>query len=675
MKRLLPFILLALACSRAEVPVAKSPVIIISIDTLRADHLPAYGYTAVKTPAIDALRADAILYDNAYAHAPTTLPSHVSMLTGLLPYEHGVRNNLGYALDGSKHDSIPAMLKRAGYATGAAVSAYVLRGETGVGPLFDFYDDEVGGATGVSIGEVMRDGAVTTAAATRWIGERKAEPFFFFLHLFEPHWPYAGSYDEEIARADAIVGTFLADLKSRGLYDDALIILLSDHGEGLGDHGEKEHGVFVYRETIRVPLLVKLPGNGKAGTSVAGPVQLIDVAPTVAALTGAKPRAALRGSSLLETPEEPRTIYSETMLPRIHFGWSELRSLVDDRHHFIEAPSVELYDLASDAGEKKNVASAQRRVLAAMREEMKRHAADFTAPSNVDAEEAGKLAALGYIGQTRDTPAGALADPKERIGDVEELKSGSALERRGTLREAAGVYESIVARNPQFADAWLRLANVQEQMGADDAAVESYRKAIAAAPVLAPQTALALGALYLRLGRLDDAASHARLALRTQQAAAHHLLGRIALERRDGAAAEREARAAMSDSLYRGPGTVLLARIRIEQRRFAEALTILDELRASSGTPVRDLEATRGDALAMMDRGAEAETAFRTEIAAFPQNSDAYTKLAILYFAMGRARDSDRALREMVAKNPGARSETMANDVRRMLAVEDRPGM
>lgn len=667
MKRLLPILILALACTRSETPALRPPVIIISIDTLRADHLPAYGYDGVKTPAIDALRADGILYENAYAHAPTTLPSHVSLLTGLLPYEHGVRNNLGYALDPAQHETIPAMLKRAGYETGAAVSAYVLRGSTGLGSAFDFYDDQVAGATNVSVGEVMRDGAVTGSVASRWIGERGDRPFFFFLHLFEPHWPYEGTYDEEIARADAVVGRFLQDLKSRGIYDQAMVILLSDHGEGLGDHGEKEHGVFVYRETIRVPLIVKLPGSTRAGESVEEPVQLIDVAPTIASLTGAGGDRQWRGTSLLEVPKEARRIYSESMLPRIHFGWSELRSLVDAQHHFIEAPRVELYDLSVDGFERDNIAAQERRVLASMRAELQSHAAEFTGPAAVDPEEAGKLAALGYIGQTRSTPDGELADPKDRIGDVERLKAASALERRGALTEAARQYETIVRANPQFTDAWLRLASVQEQMGKADAAVESYRRAIGASPALAPQTALALGALYLRMGRLDDAAGHASIAIRTQPGAAHHLLGRIALQKRDGAVAEREARAAMSDPLYRAPGTVLLARIRLEQGRPQQALELLDQLRASMPTPVKDLEATRGDALAMMERVEEAETALETEIAAFPQNTDAWTRLAVLQFAMQKPQESERVLEHMIEANPGGRAEKLADEVRKML--------
>ena len=663
MARHLLIVLLALfvSCKR-EAPVpqrtfVRAPVIVISIDTLRADRLPAYGYRGVATPHIDALRADGILYANAYAHAPLTLPSHLSMLTGKLPYEHGVRNNLGYTFDRERHDSLPAMLKRAGYATGAAISAYVLRGETGLGPAFDFYDDNVGGSNVAALAEVERDGDATAQIAAQWIAGHASEPFFFMLHLFEPHWPYVDTYDQEIAKSDAIVGRFLDRLKELGLYDRAVILLLSDHGEGLGDHGEGEHGVFVYRETIQVPLIVKLPGSERKGETVAAPVQLIDVPPTIAAITGATPLQPLAGASLLAPPES-RRIYSESLLPRIHFGWSELRSLVDRNHHFIEAPRSELYDLARDPRETKNVAADERRVFTAMRAAMEQHAAAFTAPAAVDGEQAEKLAALGYIGQVRATTDGALPDPKDRMHELEELKAGSELERTGELRAAAAKFESLAARNPQFADAWLRLGSVQERLGRDEAAVASYRRGIEAAPALAPQIALSLGALYLRLGRTDDAAAHAQLALSTQSAAAHHLLGRIALARRDVATAEREARLAMASPLYRDRATLLLATALTLQGRFPEALRLLE-------TPldVRGYHAARGELFAFMDRTAEAETAFRAELASFPDNREAYAKLAVLYFALGRPDDANATLDKMVREIPG--TQKLAAEVRR----------
>lgn len=628
MRRFLPLLLL-LACSRAEP--SRPPVILISIDTLRADHLPAYGYRAISTPNIDALRADGILYENAWSHCPMTLPSHVSMLTGLLPYQHGVRNNIGYTFSG--HDTLPALLKRAGYATGAAVSAYVLRGATGVGPLFDFYDDDVaGGAANVGIGEVARDGFATEAVAGQWIAAQTS-PFFFFLHLFEPHTPYEGGYDAEIVKSDAIVGRFLQRLKDSGIYDDALIILTSDHGEGLGDHGEGEHGVFLYRETMQVPLIVKLPKGDRRGTTIAHPVQLTDIMPTVAAMLEDR-------QPILLDPPPSRRIYAETMLPRIHFGWSELRSLADARHHFIDAPRVELYDLSKDPRERTNIASEERRVLAEMRRDMGPHTVELAPPSSVSGEDAEKLAALGYIGSVRSV-SGELPDPKDRIADLEALKAARSL----------ADFQAIVQRNPQFADAWLRMAALQERLGMVEEAIASYRAGINAAPMLAAQNASAVGALYLRLGKLAEAEAHARLADN------HHLLGRVALARRDYATAEREARAAMNDRLWRGPAMVLLAQVHVAQGRLGEALAMLQ-----NAPPARDLEATRGDILARMERVDEAVAAFEKEIAAYPENYDAYAKLALLQLALGR--DAEALLRRMPPE--------LAREVRRAASPDPR---
>jgi arylsulfatase A-like enzyme len=238
---------------------ARPPVILISIDTLRADHLPAYGYTAVRTPAIDTLARDGILFRNAWSHCPLTLPSHLSLFTGLLPPDHGVRDNAGYRFDPAAHTTLAALLRERGYRTGGAVSAYVLRGATGAGNGFEDYDDVIGVIDGAPLGALQRPGAMTEKIAERWIDAHASQPFFYFLHIYEPHAPYAPTYDADVAAADGVVGTLLAHLEKTGLYDRALIVLVSDHGEGLMEHGEQEHGVFLYREDLHVPLLLKLP--------------------------------------------------------------------------------------------------------------------------------------------------------------------------------------------------------------------------------------------------------------------------------------------------------------------------------------------------------------------------------------------------------------------------------
>ena len=251
-----------------------APIVIITVDTLRADHLPAYGYRGVETPNLDAFRKDAVLFENAYSHVPLTLPSHASIFTGLLPPQNGVRDNLGYALS-SGPTTLAGYLKDKGYDTGAAVSAIVLSHATGIARGFDFYEDNVEPTkVSQSLSRVQRHGGETASLLEDWIGPRADRPFFAFLHLFEPHSPYEPPepyasryklpYDGEIARADEIVGSFLKFLKDQDVYDRAVVVFLSDHGEGLNDHGEDEHGVLLYREAIHVPLMVKFPGSRRA---------------------------------------------------------------------------------------------------------------------------------------------------------------------------------------------------------------------------------------------------------------------------------------------------------------------------------------------------------------------------------------------------------------------------
>ncbi len=635
-----------------------APVIFISIDTLRADHLPMFGYRGVETPHVDALRKDGVLFTSAYAHAPLTLPSHVSVLTGLLPQNHGVRNNIGYRLEANV-PTIASMLRTAGYQSGAAVSAYVLRGATGLRGSFDFYEDEIESRAGVATGSLQRPGKVTTDLAKQWITQRGEKPFFFLLHVFEPHSPYEPTYDADIAAADAVVGNFIADLRSRGIYDRAIIVFFSDHGEGLSQHGEPEHGIFLYREAIHVPLVVKLPSNARAGETIASPVGLIDLLPTIAELTGATAPAKLDGVSLFSTPTPNRRIYSETLYPRIHLGWSELRSLEDARHHYIEAPRPELYDMSADPAETRNILFDERRVYSLMKEELAHFGSDLALPAKVDPEEAKKLAALGYLGSTQVTPSGPLPDPKDRIGEIAEMTRAAELARIGRDEEAIRAFRSILANNPRLADGWNQLALTLEKSGRYEEAAEAYRSAIDHANELAGEFALSRGGILLRLGRTNEAVQHANLAMKANPSGAHLLLARISLARKDVPTAEREARAASTQA-----ASVVLAEALAEQGRLAEALALIDKTEA-----VESRDAVRGDILARMERHPEAIDAFRRSIAAYPHERNAYARLAIIYAITGREEDARAVIDEMLRKNPNEEARKLAAKTKRELGL------
>src|SRR5713226_1917977 len=344
------------------------PIVLISIDTLRADHVGAYGYRKVPTPNIDTLAADGVLFERAYSHVPLTLPAHTSIFSGRLPFETSVRDNIGFTVKAEER-LLPQMLHERGFTTAGVVSAYVLRKETGIAHGFDFYDSNLPmAAQGTTLGDVQRDGAETLKVAETWLDSQASRRFFLFVHFYEPHRPYSppvryakyAPYDGEIAYADELVGRLLDSLKRRNLYGSAAIILLSDHGEGLGDHVEQEHGLFLYEEAVHVPLIVKLPHGAARGRRVAAPVQHIDVVPTVLDLVGAPRPNGLEGRSLRSvlnssTGSPEQGIYSESLYGRYHFGWSELYGLTDARFRYIRAPRDELYDLVHDPVERQNI--------------------------------------------------------------------------------------------------------------------------------------------------------------------------------------------------------------------------------------------------------------------------------------------------------------------------------
>jgi choline-sulfatase len=646
-----------------------APVIIISIDTLRADHLPAYGYREVTTPAIDAFRKDAILFGNAYSTVPLTFPSHTAMLTGLLPPDNKVRNNIGYTLEPSV-PTIPSVLKRKGYDTGAAISSYVLRGNTGLARSFDFYDDSIINKANVPVGSLQRSGFETAAVAKRWIGEHQARPFFFFLHLFEPHSPYEpiepyrskfrSAYDGEIATADQIAGEFLADLRERGIYDKALIILMSDHGEGLNQHGEPEHGIFVYREALHVPLLVKLPGSARGGETDDAPVSLVDIFPTVAELANVEKPAALKGKSLLhhDASDRARRLYAETLYPRIHLGWSELRTLIGSDYQFIQAPKPELYDLAKDSAETNNVLTTERRTYASMRDELGAYGAQIELPTHIDPEEAKKLAALGYLSSSAPAQNGPLADPKDGISQIAEMVAATRLLHEGKIDAAASSFRALLAKNPRLSDAWNQLGEALETSGRLEEAAAAYRKAIELTPELATEFGMKLGSVLLRLDRLDEAEQHARLGEKTNPGGSHLLLARVALARKQWGKAQQEARIAAADRYSGIAGRVLLAQIYAQQNRPQEALALVqqvaDEAEQRKLGPVETLEFVRGDALARQQRFDDALLAFRTEVANFPHTRQAYASMYVIYMLTNRPAEARGALEALVAANPNA---------------------
>jgi choline-sulfatase len=673
----------------------RGPIILISIDTLRADRLPAYGYQKVRTPAIDALAADGVVFERAYAHVPQTLPSHASMLTGLLPFEHGVRDNLGFAVKPSER-MVQQLLRERGYTTGGFVSAYVLRKETGMGAGFDAYDSDFPATSPeLSVGQVQRDGAQTVDHATRWMAQAASDRFFLFLHLYEPHVPYTppsryasyAPYDGEIAYSDELVGRFVDALKAQGHYESATILLVSDHGEGLGDHGELEHGLFIYDESIRVPFIVKPPGRTPA-RRITTPIQLADVAATLLAAAsppeGASP--ALGGSRSLwpvingADPSSLREIgiYSESLYARYHFGWSELQALTDTRYRYIKAPRPELYDLSTDAREQRNIAADRLQAAQAMRAALDRLAsgAKLDRPSTVTAAEREQFQALGYIGMQADlgddVAGDTLPDPKDKVGVLEEYRKAVTLAARRDYEGAIAGLRRILQDNAAMADVWQQVGNLLMRVDRPEEALVAYKRFVTLKPTQA-NGLVAVAATLLRLHRLDEARQHGQLAVkvaapheRLARASAHEVLAKIALAAKDGETARVEAKLAQEEDPTL-PMPLYVQALQLHTAgRYAEALPLFAE--AAKQVNTRTLTITElffylGDTLARLGRNAEAEAAFKQEIRMFPQNRRAYAGLAMLYRSIGRDAEAEAAIADMLEKAPGAESRSLARQL------------
>ncbi len=605
---------LVAACRGGSVP--PRTVVLISIDTLRADHLPCYGYRGVATPAIDRLRRDSVLFENAYSHVPLTLPSHATMLTGLLPYQNGVRDNAGFRLSPG-HPTLAGRLKALGFSSGAAVSSFVLRRDRGLAEGFDFYDDAVSGP------RRERAGPETVKALVAWARPRREGRLFLFLHLYEPHAPYeppepfrsrypASPYDGEIAAADAAAGEFLDFLREEKLYDGALIILAGDHGEGLGDHGEAEHGVFLYREAVRVPLLLKLPGSRGAGATVRAPAGLTDIVPTVAELVGLRAGEKLPGISLtrlLERGAPDRDIYSESLYPRFALGWSDLASLENDRSQYIEAPRPELFDLAADPGEKNNLASSRPPELRRLHAKLEAIDRPFQAPQETSAEEVRALASLGYLSGAKPAGTGPLPDPKDHVGILAAFRKLFELHAAERYAEAIPLARSVVEEDPLCFSAWEMWSDSLVRTGRTSEACDVLERGIAKAgdTVSAEQATQAYDNLSVLLGRAGRLADQARL---------------IGL-----AVARGRATPEMVNDL---------ARLDIASGRTAEAIALLGKFGAREPAALNTL----GVALAESGRGADARAAFEKALAQDPRNAEAAFDLGNLSLQEGRTEDA-----------------------------------
>ncbi|NWG13919.1 MAG: sulfatase-like hydrolase/transferase [Acidobacteria bacterium] len=511
-------------------------VILITLDTLRADRVGCYGYAGVQTPVLDALAGDGVRFDRAFSPVPLTLPAHCSILTGTYPIYHGVRDNSGFFL-APDHLTLAEVLKSSGYRTAAFVGAFVVDSKFGLGQGFDHYFDnfDLSRFENISPGYIQRTGDEVVKETIRWLEsnrDKTGAPFFLWTHLYDPHDPYTppepyrtiykgNPYDGEIAFTDANVGTLVSWLRAHGLYNGSLVVVAGDHGESLGEHGESKHGFFIYNATLHVPLIIKFPGGVYAGRRIAESVSLVDVFPTVLQIlgTGGSGGAKIQGRGLLPlvlgkaTGHRPE-IYAESYYPRLQFGWSELRALITDKEKYVLAPRPELYELGSDFQEIRNLAVRQSGLANKLRDRLRdlirRYSPAKVSParSGLDPETREKLQSLGYIslsmGNTGTEDFQRLRDPKDEIGTYNEITGLFETGASGGYRAVIPRYRQLLKIQPDLKILHYKLGQAYYHTGDYEAALGAFKRAVE----LGGDVALAtfdLAQTYLKLNRADDA--------------------------------------------------------------------------------------------------------------------------------------------------------------------------
>jgi tetratricopeptide (TPR) repeat protein len=624
--RLLPSILVAgLSCSAAcRVPadpararvapgvLRGSNVLLVTIDTLRVDRVGAYGSARGVTPTIDEFAKAGIRFERTYAHAPLTLPSHTSLLTSSYPTRNGVHDNGSSSL-GVHSTSVAEALKRAGYRTGAFVGAFVLDARFGLSRGFDVYDDRMTGR-GEGVEFVQRSAEQVLAAAQDWITVKGSPtlppvPWFAWVHLYDPHAPYAPPepyrtrhasepYDGEIAYADTALGSFVAGLRRSDALTNTLVVIASDHGESLGDHGEGTHGLFAYEATLRVPLIMWAPPRLPAAT-IGDTMRLVDVVPTILDLLGAAPMVNVDGRSVRpfvsgEQQFEQAASYFEALNASRARGWAPLTGVVLDRLKLIELPIPELYDLDADPGEQRNLHAPQRaraRDLETWLDRIAKGAAPISPPTPIDLGADARLRALGYVVPSPSRPRkvyGAADDPKTLVHLNTALDEAAAASARGDADTAVRTLQGIVSERPGLTMAYDRLGDVLRSTGRAAEAV-----------------------------RVLETAARAGYADRT-------MLRSLGAALRDAGDLHRSA-------------------------------TLLVDL---AGRDATDLETADelGITLTQMGRRREAERQFRRVLARSPNAAETWNNLGSMFLAGGRHADAADALTRAVEINPSLAS-------------------
>lgn len=671
------FSVLFLAALIVEVGHAQpsTPVILISVDTLRADHLSCYQPGRRPTPHIDALARNGTLFSQASTPFPLTLPAHVALLSSTYPFTNGVEDN-GVPLT-SDVATLATVLQGAGYHTAAFVGSFVLDRRFGLNRGFDVYDGPIDLHNKITTSPVERKraGSQTVQAATQWLERNASGRFFLFLHLYDLHLPYdlpadpklrhgETGYSAELAYEDRVLGEFMAFLERRGLLRKALVVFTSDHGEGLGDHGESTHGYFIYQSTVHVPLIMHWPADFKRapGARIDHPASLLDVAPTVLDAIGAKAPPAMRGHSLIgDGATADREIYTESLYARDHFGCAALRSVRDGRYKYIEAPKPELYDLAGDPNERHNLYDQQRARAASLNKRIAvllasapRTHRKTQPPPTPDTVEA--LRSLGYLsGSTKVSRTESRVDPKDRAADFERYYHALDLASAGDLTQSDQLLEPLAGKLPDVVDIRISLGLNRERLGDYQGAIRDFKRAVEQDRSNA-QPYFELGFCYFRLGQTDAAVPEfkAALALEPWYTRADEALAQIYIQKKE----LPQARAHLNHLLTIDPDSYTahynLGIFAALEQNWSEAEK---NMQAALRADPESVEAhdTLGKIYFQLGELEQAQKQFEETIRIAPRLASAHYNLAMVFQKQGKTEQAAQELRAAQEADDGAR--------------------
>lgn len=646
--------------------------ILVTVDTLRADRLRCYGFSRIETPTIDFFASRGVKFENCIAQTPLTLPSHASLLTGTLPFFHGVRDNGGFIIPPDLK-TLAEVFKEKGYATAAFVGAYVLDSKWGLNQGFDYYFDrfDLSKFEKISLASVQRPANEVVDEALKWLEQNKSQKFFSWIHLYDPHTPYEppppfdtqypkNPYLGEIAFADSELSRLWQFFEKGGLVENSFLVFASDHGESLGEHQEAAHGFFVYQEAIHVPLIFVTPFKKFQGLSSSQVVSLVDVMPTILEMAGFASPPEVQGKSLLPfffkpAKESTSYAYSETFYPRFHYGWSELKSFQDKKHKLIIAPDMELYDLAADAAEAKNLASVEKKAFRDLESKATKFIEKFSQNAHeldyrkIDEETREKLAALGYVGSFTDSSkleGKKLANPKEKIVVFNELSRAREIGMGGNAEEAIAIIKAIIAADPEINDAYFSLGNIYFKQENFIEAIASFKQALERKPD-DTFAVINIANSYQRMGKPDEAEQFVIDYLKKgfSDSQLYYLLGTLTYAQKKYDEAIKYYNECLSLNADSAASHNVLGAIYLLKDDLTQAENHLNQALALN-PQLTNLEYNRAQLLEKQGKIQDAVEAYRLELEHSPKHFKSSFNLSRLYRILGRE-DEERKYLEM----------------------------